>query len=180
MARRWRPARRMASQLAGLHRLVRLQGRHSPASAPGDRRCLPLQPRRQRPQGERDRSPCRRHRLPPQNGRPRATTGSEAVKAVLRGIRRTIGSAKQGKAPATADLIGQMIALCPDNMIGRRDRGGPVSTLSVRRRMRASTCNVIVGSFSSVLVDNRYVSARSRRCGGPIPPRTARRPATVH
>ncbi len=49
-------------------------------------------------------------------------TGSEGVKAVLRGIRRTIGSAKQGKAPATADLIGQMIALCPDNMIGRRDR----------------------------------------------------------
>jgi len=50
-------------------------------------------------------------------------TGSEAVKAVLRGIRRTIGSAKQGKAPATADLIGQMIALCPDSMIGKRDRG---------------------------------------------------------
>ena len=49
-------------------------------------------------------------------------TGSEAVKAVLRGIRRTIGSAKQGKAPATADLIGQMVALCPDNMIGKRDR----------------------------------------------------------
>ena len=37
-------------------------------------------------------------------------TGSEAVKAVLRGIRRTIGSAKQGKAAATADVIGQMIA----------------------------------------------------------------------
>jgi integrase len=49
-------------------------------------------------------------------------TGSEAVKAVLRGIRRTIGSAKQGKAPATADLIGQMVALCLDSMIGRRDR----------------------------------------------------------
>ena len=48
-------------------------------------------------------------------------TGSEAVKAVLRGIRRTIRSAKQGKAPATADLIGHMVALCPDNMIGRRD-----------------------------------------------------------
>ena len=43
-------------------------------------------------------------------------TGSEGVKAVLRGIRRTIGAAKQGKAPATADLIGQMVALCPDNM----------------------------------------------------------------
>ena len=49
-------------------------------------------------------------------------TSSEAVKAVLRGLRRTIGSAKQGKAPATADLIGQMVGLCPDNMIGKRDR----------------------------------------------------------
>jgi hypothetical protein len=49
-------------------------------------------------------------------------TGSEAVKAVLRGIRRTIGAAKQGKSPATADLIGQLVALCPDNMIGRCDR----------------------------------------------------------
>jgi integrase len=49
-------------------------------------------------------------------------TGSEAVKAVLRGIRRTIGTARTGKAPATADLIGQMLALCPDNMIGKRDR----------------------------------------------------------
>jgi site-specific recombinase XerD len=49
-------------------------------------------------------------------------TSSEGVKAVLRGIRRTIGSAKQGKAPATADLLMQMVALCPDNMIGRRDR----------------------------------------------------------
>jgi integrase len=49
-------------------------------------------------------------------------TNQEGVRAVLRGIRRTIGSAKQGKAPATADLIGQMLALCPDTMIGKRDR----------------------------------------------------------
>ena len=49
-------------------------------------------------------------------------TNQEGVKAVLRGIRRTIGAAKQGKAPATADLIGQMLALCPDSMIGKRDR----------------------------------------------------------
>ena len=49
-------------------------------------------------------------------------TSSEGVKAVLRGIRRTIGAAKQGKAPATADLLGQMLALCPDTMIGKRDR----------------------------------------------------------
>jgi site-specific recombinase XerD len=49
-------------------------------------------------------------------------TGSEGVRATLRGIRRTIGSAKQGKAPATADVLMSMVALCPDNMIGRRDR----------------------------------------------------------
>ena len=49
-------------------------------------------------------------------------TNQEAVKTVLRGIRRTIGTARAGKAPATADLIGQMLALCPDTMIGKRDR----------------------------------------------------------
>jgi site-specific recombinase XerD len=49
-------------------------------------------------------------------------TNAEGVKAVLRGIRRTIGAAKQGKAPATADVLTSMLALCPDNMIGKRDR----------------------------------------------------------
>jgi integrase len=44
------------------------------------------------------------------------------LKVVLRGIRRTIGTARAGKAPATADVLMQMVALCPDNMIGRRDR----------------------------------------------------------
>ena len=44
------------------------------------------------------------------------------MKVVLRGIRRTIGTARAGKAPATADVLMQMVALCPDNMIGRRDR----------------------------------------------------------
>jgi hypothetical protein len=43
-------------------------------------------------------------------------TSSEGVRAVLRG-RRTIGSAKQGKAPATADLIGQM-AISPKSPTG--------------------------------------------------------------
>jgi integrase len=44
------------------------------------------------------------------------------VKAVLRGIRRTLGTASVGKSPATADIIGAMLRLRPDNMIGRRDR----------------------------------------------------------
>lgn len=49
-------------------------------------------------------------------------TSSEGVKAVLRGIRRTIGTARVGKAPATADVLMQMLALCQDTLIGRRDR----------------------------------------------------------
>ena len=31
-------------------------------------------------------------------------------------------TARAGKAPATADVLMQMVALCPDNMIDRRDR----------------------------------------------------------
>ena len=50
------------------------------------------------------------------------TTSQEGVKVVLRGIRSTIGTARAGKAPATADLLMQMVALCPDSMIGRRER----------------------------------------------------------
>ena len=48
-------------------------------------------------------------------------TNQEGVRAVLRGIRRTIGSARQGKATATADVLKQMLALCPDTLAGMRD-----------------------------------------------------------
>ena len=44
------------------------------------------------------------------------------MKGALRGIRRTIGAAKRGKAPATAEIIGQMLKLAPNNMTGLRDR----------------------------------------------------------
>ena len=45
-----------------------------------------------------------------------------AVREVLRGIRHTLGTAPQSKAPATADLIARMLAACPATMIGRRDQ----------------------------------------------------------
>ena len=57
---------------------------------------------------------------------------------MLRGIRRTIGTARAGKAPATADVLMQMVALCPDNMIGRRDRALP-------GRCRRQGCGLFVG-----------------------------------
>jgi hypothetical protein len=39
-------------------------------------------------------------------------TNQEGVRAVLRGIRHTIGVAREGKAPATADLMRQMLNCC--------------------------------------------------------------------
>jgi hypothetical protein len=65
-----------------------------------------------------------RHRTPPLHRRTgfETPTNAEGVKATMRGIRRTIGSAKQGKAPATADIIGAMLQLAPNTTIGLRDR----------------------------------------------------------
>lgn len=49
-------------------------------------------------------------------------TNSEAVKATLRGIRRTAGSAPARKAPATADKILAMVDKADRNVKGLRDR----------------------------------------------------------
>jgi site-specific recombinase XerD len=50
-------------------------------------------------------------------------TDTEAVKIVMRGIRRTIGTAPDQKAAATADRIADMIAGIPvDTLAGKRDR----------------------------------------------------------
>ncbi|HTU54756.1 MAG TPA: site-specific integrase [Acetobacteraceae bacterium] len=49
-------------------------------------------------------------------------TSHEAVRAVLRGIRRTIGTTPDQKAPAEAALVRRMIEACPDNLIGLRDQ----------------------------------------------------------
>lgn len=49
-------------------------------------------------------------------------TNSEAVKATLRGIRRTTGSAPVRKAPATADRILAMVGKADANVKGLRDR----------------------------------------------------------
>jgi site-specific recombinase XerD len=49
-------------------------------------------------------------------------TDSEAVKATLRGIRRTFGGAKVRKAPAVAAKVRSMVAMAPDRLSGLRDR----------------------------------------------------------
>ncbi len=49
-------------------------------------------------------------------------TNSEAVKATLRGIRRTAGSAPARKAPATADKVLAMVGKADTDVKGLRDR----------------------------------------------------------
>jgi integrase len=49
-------------------------------------------------------------------------TNSEVVKATLRGIRRTVGSAPIRKAPATADKIVAMVSATGTDTKGLRDR----------------------------------------------------------
>lgn len=49
-------------------------------------------------------------------------TDAEAVKATVRGIRRTLGSVRSRKAPATSDLVLAMAALAKADTKGLRDR----------------------------------------------------------
>jgi integrase len=49
-------------------------------------------------------------------------TTAEGVKATLRGIRRTLGTARNRKAPATADRAKSMARSAPNTLIGIRDR----------------------------------------------------------
>jgi site-specific recombinase XerD len=49
-------------------------------------------------------------------------TNNEEVRATMAGIRREIGAAKQGRAPATSDIISQMLGACRDDLRGLRDR----------------------------------------------------------
>ena len=49
-------------------------------------------------------------------------TEAEGVQNVMRGIRRTIGTAKTQKAPATAEKLSAMLAHIPSTITGKRDR----------------------------------------------------------
>jgi site-specific recombinase XerD len=52
----------------------------------------------------------------------RNPTDAETVRAVMRGIRREMGSAPSQKAAATADRLREMLAAIPDTLKGKRDR----------------------------------------------------------
>jgi site-specific recombinase XerD len=49
-------------------------------------------------------------------------TDNEDVRATVKGIRRTIGTAPNQKAAATAEVLAAMLMRTPDNLTGKRDR----------------------------------------------------------
>ena len=52
---------------------------------------------------------------------------NESVKAVMRGIRRKLGTAQKGKAPATAAVVAKLVKRIPDDLSGKRDiTQGPI------------------------------------------------------
>jgi site-specific recombinase XerD len=69
-------------------------------------------------------------------------TASEGVRAVLRGIRRTIGTAKVQKAAATATVVRNMLDCCGDNLIGIRDRA--LVTFGLASALRRSELSALV------------------------------------
>ena len=47
---------------------------------------------------------------------------NESVKAVMGGIRRKLGTAQKGKAPATAAVVAKLVKRIPDTLAGKRDK----------------------------------------------------------
>jgi len=47
---------------------------------------------------------------------------NESVNAIMRGIRRKLGTARKGKAPATAAVVAKLTRKMPDTLAGKRDR----------------------------------------------------------
>ena len=73
----------------------------------------------------------------PQTCRSLVPTNAEPVKATMRGIRRSVGTAPARKAPATADKICAMAANMPDGLIGLRDTPCCCSALRGRSAARS-------------------------------------------
>lgn len=63
-------------------------------------------------------------------------TDDEDVRATLKGIRNSIGTASEGKAPATAEVVTRMLAHIPATLTGKRDRA--IITLGFAAALRRS------------------------------------------
>jgi hypothetical protein len=76
----------------------------------------------------------------------------ETVKLVLRGIYRSIGTARAGKAAATANIVRPMLEACPENtLIGLRDRALlSFGLASAMRRNERERIDRLVREFTEI------------------------------
>jgi site-specific recombinase XerD len=82
-------------------------------------------------------------------------TSAEAVRAVLRGIRRTIGAAPERKQAATADILTSMLNSCPGTLKGKRDRA--LLSLGFAAALRRSRIQPeALTAFSVALIVKHY------------------------
>jgi integrase len=86
---------------------------------------------------------------------------SEGVKAVMRGIRRTIGTAVTQKSAATASVVRHMLDSCDDSLIGLRDRALISFGLASAMR-RAELCALTLDDLVPVPDGYRVLIRRSK------------------
>jgi hypothetical protein len=79
-------------------------------------------------------------------------TNQETVKLVLRGIYRSIGTARAGKPAATANIVRPMLEACPENtLIGLRDRALlSFGLASAMRRNERERIDRLVREFTEI------------------------------
>jgi integrase len=88
-------------------------------------------------------------------------TQAEGVRAVMRGIRRTIGTAREQKTAATAAIVRDMMNRCPDTVIGLRDRALLSFGLASAMR-RSELCALQVADLSETPDGLRVLIRRSK------------------
>jgi integrase len=89
-------------------------------------------------------------------------TRSEAVHLTMRGIRRTHGVAPTQKAPAVLADLRAMLAACPDNVIGTRDRA--ILLLGFAGAFRRS--ELVALDVADLAFGERGMTVRLRRSKG--------------
>jgi integrase len=88
-------------------------------------------------------------------------TDHEYVRRVVRGIRRTIGTAQEQKAPATAEIVSAMLSHCPATVGGKRDRAILALGFSGAFR-RSELAALMVGDLIEVPEGYRVIIRKSK------------------
>ena len=86
-------------------------------------------------------------------------TGHPDVTETLKGIRRRLGTAREGKAPATAEVVTRMLAHVPAGLAGQRDRA--ILTLGFSAALRRS--ELVALDVADLVLDREGLRLMIRR-----------------